>query len=628
MPSLVKVSVVGARDLPLSPQSFGLTDSYVNIDFAGQEQRTQVCCKTQDPVWREEFRFEIVDDSVLQDTPIELKVMDRQGESFVHSEPIGIVYIDLNPLIMRTAHDSEKELIIQGMFPIYDTLRGLRGSLELKVRLQFIGNDNPFRDSSAGVQFFSSSSLSPRTFIIEDIIGFVEDLVVDEVASSRTFSALGGVGADPQGGSASPSAAADGRLKVLYTLSAEVRREVGKKVLVAGGNAVLGYRVHLDMEGNGGLVARAYGTACRLVKVMDIVDHHAPAAVTLLDATGTGGTYASTQDALAFARRNSAGAMARVGAGAGVVSMVPLKGSVTKAKKKQGRDDDDDDFDEEEEEEEEGKCARSSGHESAADGPVGSRVTLSTGQAKSGDAREWDSDDEDEEGGAGVGVSGSVLAPIPRTVDTGTEEGRAAEGIKEDDQQLQESEEEEEEEEEEGDFLGPAPVKSLPETLGLSLEQLEEDGARVVPAALLGQHADGGLSSSLNAGNVSPRVGTDASQRSVSYVVLEPFGPDGAGQGQRNPRGIGAAPDALSKVLGDDRFADGVLDNLDRQVELISLSSFEGHVRLRLGGLVTAKSVKYLGTTKTARRAICDSHSNPNTHTHTHTHARLHSSVF
>lgn len=45
---------------------------------------------------------------------------------------------------------------------MYDTLRGARGELHVKVKLEFIGNENPFRDSSAGVRFFALSSLSPE----------------------------------------------------------------------------------------------------------------------------------------------------------------------------------------------------------------------------------------------------------------------------------------------------------------------------------------------------------------------------------------------------------------------------------------------------------------------------------
>ena len=36
-----------------------------------------------------------------------------------------------------------------------------------------------------------------------------------------------------------------------------------------GGNAVLGFKIRFDLEGASGLVARAYGTACRLLKLSD-----------------------------------------------------------------------------------------------------------------------------------------------------------------------------------------------------------------------------------------------------------------------------------------------------------------------------------------------------------------------
>jgi hypothetical protein len=58
----------------------------------------------------------VVDDSLLQNTPVEFKVIDQDLYS---SELIGVVYIDLNPLIMRTAHggasdNTQKDLVIEG----------------------------------------------------------------------------------------------------------------------------------------------------------------------------------------------------------------------------------------------------------------------------------------------------------------------------------------------------------------------------------------------------------------------------------------------------------------------------------------------------------------------------------
>ena len=260
MPSLLKIKIERARDLPIMDRNLqgdASTDAYVVMSLDSQTQRTRTCRKSLNPAFNEEFRFEIVDDSILQNVPLELKVMDQDLYS---SELIGVVYIDLTPLIMRTAHSNDKDLVIQGWFPLFDTTKGLRGFLSVVIKLQFIGNDNPFRDSSAGVQFFSSSSLSLKAFVIQEVLGLVVDLVVDDDLESSWQDYFRKANKSTN----------DSRLKVLYNLSAEVRREIGKKVLELGGNAVLGYLSHFDMiGGSSGLVVRAYGTACRLLKVGD-----------------------------------------------------------------------------------------------------------------------------------------------------------------------------------------------------------------------------------------------------------------------------------------------------------------------------------------------------------------------
>ena len=261
MPSLVKVRVERAVDLPVMDSNDGSTDAFVLIKLNDQSFQTSTYRKSLSPVWNEDFIFEVADDSSLQDAPLEFKVMDQ---GFSASELIGVIYVDMNPLIMRTATDtssdkaSSKDLVIQGYFPLFDVsnIKGVRGALKLVIKLQFIGNDNPFRDSSAGVQFFSASLLSDTSFVVQEVLGFVADLVVedDPETSWQDYFRKAGKSAN------------DNRLKVLYNLSSKVRREIGKKVLEAGGNAVLGYSSHFDIEGTSSLVARAYGTACILLK--------------------------------------------------------------------------------------------------------------------------------------------------------------------------------------------------------------------------------------------------------------------------------------------------------------------------------------------------------------------------
>jgi Ca2+-dependent lipid-binding protein len=76
MPSLVKIRVERGRDLPVM-DSHEDTDAFVEIKLDDQSQKTSTCKRSLNPVWNEEIRFEVLDDSVLQDAPIELKCMDQ-----------------------------------------------------------------------------------------------------------------------------------------------------------------------------------------------------------------------------------------------------------------------------------------------------------------------------------------------------------------------------------------------------------------------------------------------------------------------------------------------------------------------------------------------------------------------
>ncbi|KAJ0393981.1 hypothetical protein P43SY_007496 [Pythium insidiosum] len=170
MPCTIKIRVVEARDLPVMDRASKLTDAFVSITFASFEAKSSVSRKTLNPKWDEEFRFDVADDSVLQSQPIEFRVMDH--DVYTSDATIGIVYVDLNCLLMRDGH------VIQGWFPVYDTLLGVRCELSLVVRLLYFGDVNPFRESSAGVQFFGLSTLDPSLYTVEKMLGFVEELVV------------------------------------------------------------------------------------------------------------------------------------------------------------------------------------------------------------------------------------------------------------------------------------------------------------------------------------------------------------------------------------------------------------------------------------------------------------------
>lgn len=247
--------VVGGRDLPEMDRNVRgefYTDAYVDIKFRHFEYRTQIRRKTLNPVWDEEFRFDVADDSELQNEPIEFKVMDK--DVYTADDAIGKVYMDLGPLLMRAADEEEQgDLCIKGWFPLYDTLRGVRGELYLVAKLRFIGDKNPFRESSAGVQFFGASFLNPELYLVTRVFGFVEELLVDNDPEFEWKDQF------RQARSSNES-----RQALLYKLDATVRRQLGLKVQELGGNAVLGYLQDFDIEGDSGIVARAYGTACEI----------------------------------------------------------------------------------------------------------------------------------------------------------------------------------------------------------------------------------------------------------------------------------------------------------------------------------------------------------------------------
>jgi hypothetical protein len=165
-------------------------------------------------------------------------------------DAIGVVSLDLNPLLLAEGADK-----IDGWFPIYDTTSegAIRGHLKVSVKVQFFGDVNPFNNSAAGVRFLSVSQL--QGFDIVAIRSFVEELLVEhdpEYHWSERFRA---------------SRTSNEARQILFNqLTNKIRRSVGSKAVAMGANAVLGYRHVLDLEQRSGVIARASGTACSIVK--------------------------------------------------------------------------------------------------------------------------------------------------------------------------------------------------------------------------------------------------------------------------------------------------------------------------------------------------------------------------
>jgi hypothetical protein len=173
----------------------GSTDGFVVVRFAGREDQTSIQRKTLTPRWDEDFRFDVHDDAALQNEPLVLRVMD--SDPFGASNPIGACHVSLTPLLTKDAIMSEQlsqrsfTSGLSGWFPIFDTLEGIRGELYIVAKVQNVADENPYSESSAVVEIFSSSWIDPEAIAIERVMGFVEELVVDEDPEVRKNKELG-----------------------------------------------------------------------------------------------------------------------------------------------------------------------------------------------------------------------------------------------------------------------------------------------------------------------------------------------------------------------------------------------------------------------------------------------------
>jgi hypothetical protein len=177
MPSTIKVRIINAKDLPTMDRKSMLADPFVTIKLGDSKKaQTTIVRKTLNPVWDELFRFEIVNDIALQEEPLELTVYDK--DIYTADDAIGSVLIDLNCLLISNSGSGAGCDSISGYFPLYDSFHGIRGHLHVSIKLNFFHDNNPFKDSSAGVQFFSVSTL--EGYVIEAIHGFVEELILEK----------------------------------------------------------------------------------------------------------------------------------------------------------------------------------------------------------------------------------------------------------------------------------------------------------------------------------------------------------------------------------------------------------------------------------------------------------------
>ena len=197
-------------------------------------------------------------------------------DTYSANDAIGKVYIDLNPLLL--AHPGHRPVtsespgpggggsVMSGWFPIYDTMHGIRGEVNIIVKVELFSDLNRFRQSSCGVQFFCCQEV-PEGYKAQFIPGFVEELVVNDDPEYKLIDKI-----------RTSRASNEARQLLFNKLSGELRRKIGLKALELGGNAVIGYRQHFDLEGESGIVVRGIGTAVTLSRLQpgDMVISAAP----------------------------------------------------------------------------------------------------------------------------------------------------------------------------------------------------------------------------------------------------------------------------------------------------------------------------------------------------------------
>eukprot|EP01138_Halocafeteria_seosinensis_P011276 gb/GECG01011518.1/.p1 GENE.gb/GECG01011518.1/~~gb/GECG01011518.1/.p1 ORF type:complete len:1646 (+),score=234.79 gb/GECG01011518.1/:1-4938(+) len=280
MPSFIKLHVIRARGLPTMDRSTGLTDAYVEVRFGQEERRTPVVRRTLQPHWDYKARFEVEDDDELMNEPLVLQVMDK--DVITADDIIGFVMLPLEPLLVRREGKDGQEL--SGWFPIYDTIEGIRGEIEVTVRLQSFGDTwQGGTEAHTTINFFNESTLVQTQYPQQWIIGFVAELLTEddpEFDWSDSFR--------------SSRKSNQSRQLLLHRMAHALRSRIAKKVTDIGGNAVVGYRQCFDFEGDSGIVSRAYGTAAYIVHTNEI---EKPAVVKQTEAeTQDDGAGAQTEE--------------------------------------------------------------------------------------------------------------------------------------------------------------------------------------------------------------------------------------------------------------------------------------------------------------------------------------------
>ncbi|ANQ06574.1 Uncharacterized protein PCOAH_00008620 [Plasmodium coatneyi] len=244
MPCILKVRISGIRDFNAFEKSEVDSLKYVEVTLGETKQRTKFNINRHTDDLNLSFRLEIADDSELQTCPLKITIDDVEN---INS---GYIQIDFSFFYF---HDNLK---LEGWFPLYDSLAGLKGELYCTIKWEFFEEKNPYNDNSADVLLLGTTSFPKNSpYYIEQIINFAHELKIvndpeydwkDLIRSNRNSN--------------------EARCDVIQNSFMETRKIIGKKAKLLGGNAIIGYQEHLNLEGGttNKICIRIIGTVVKL----------------------------------------------------------------------------------------------------------------------------------------------------------------------------------------------------------------------------------------------------------------------------------------------------------------------------------------------------------------------------
>ncbi|CAA9986770.1 conserved Plasmodium protein, unknown function [Plasmodium knowlesi strain H] len=253
MPCILKVRISGIRDFNAFEKSEVDSLKYVEVTLGETKQRTKFNINRHTDDLNLSFRLEIADDSELQTCPLKITIDDVEN---INS---GYIQIDFSFFYF---HDNLK---LEGWFPLYDSLAGLKGELYCTIKWEFFEEKNPYNDNSADVLLLGTTSFPKNSpYYIEQIINFAHELKIvndpeydwkDLIRSNRNSN--------------------EARCDVIQNSFMETRKIIGKKAKLLGGNAIIGYQEHLNLEGGttNKICIRIIGTVVKL-GVKNLNDPH------------------------------------------------------------------------------------------------------------------------------------------------------------------------------------------------------------------------------------------------------------------------------------------------------------------------------------------------------------------